>query len=344
MIWRIAGWSVAGLALLAAIGIASTREVAYDLASYTEAARRLLAGEPLYPLAARVPMFLGPGDYIWHPTTAVLFIPIALVPHDLARALWTAGLVALAGFIGYRLIRPLRADVRPWATAGYVLFFPLIAELTLGNLNLVTLSLCLLAWHLRARLVASGAVLALGIGIKLLPFALPLFFLAAGLIRIVAWTVAFGVALLLLTYPLVADEWPTYVGLAAQIAAAPAASGIPIAPTDAPFRAILFVAAVTVMVAMGRSARDLRVTDLSFAVALAAVPLVGPFIWYPYLVFALPLFARLLQRPPTRMWVVVVLAWLAMQIPMRVEAPAIAFGGLLLLIGTGVVTVVRERR
>jgi hypothetical protein len=334
VIVRRVGWAVAALAILAAIGIAGARPLAYDLVAYTGAALRLLAGETLYPLAARVPISFGPGDYLYHPATAVLFIPLALVPADAARVVWTAALVVLAALLGHRLIAPLRPDLRPWAVAGYALYLPLIAEITLGNLNLVTLALCLLAWHQRARPVAAGAALAFAVGLKLLPVALPLFFLAAGAWRMTLWAAAVGGAALAATVVLMPDEWARYVGVAPTIASTPAVSVIPVAPTGPVAQVALLVAALGVTIAMGRLARDRGRADLAYAVALAAVPLPAPAINYPYLVFTLPLLAMLL-RTPGWWWAGAAVAWVAIQVPARPDAPGVAFGGLLLLISVG---------
>lgn len=79
------------------------------------------------------------------PPTAVAFVPLAILPFEAARAIWSAGLLVLAGGLAYRLLRPIAPALRPWALAAYVLYLPLIAEITLGNLNLVTLAVCLLA-------------------------------------------------------------------------------------------------------------------------------------------------------------------------------------------------------
>lgn len=343
MIVRAIGWAVAALAILAAIGIGSTRPPAYDLVAYTDAARRLLAGDPLYPLAARETIFLGAGEYLYPPLTAVLFIPLALVPLELARALWTAGLVALAAALGLVLTRSLPSTVRPWALACYALYLPLVAEITLGNLNLVTLALCLAAWRARDRAVAGGALLAAAVGLKLVPIALPVFFLAAGRARLLVWAAALGISATLLSFIWLADEWRTYAGLALGIAAAPATQAVALAPSDVPVRVVLLLAALALLTFAGRAARDPSHEHTAFSLALAAMLLAAPAIWYPYLVFALPLFA-VLARAPAPMWIVALVAWAALQIPARGGEPPIAFAGLVLLIAAGVAHIVRVTR
>ena len=226
MIARTVGWTVAGLSLLAAIGIASQRPFGYDLIAYVDAAHRLLAGEPLYPLAVKDSIYLGAGEFLYQPLAAVVFVPFALMPFEIARALWTLVLVGVAAVLGVVLLRPTPPAMRPWAVAAYVLYLPLIAEITLGNVNLITLALCVLAWHWRARPALSGPTLALAVGLKLLPIAIPFFFLAAGARRVVAWAAGTGIALILLSWPWLGEAWRTYVGLVLEIAVAPPTQAI----------------------------------------------------------------------------------------------------------------------
>jgi alpha-1,2-mannosyltransferase len=343
MIVRALGWAVTVLAVLAAVGIATSRPLAYDLIAYTDASRRLLAGGPLYPIAARDEIFLGAGEYLYPPLTAVLFIPLALLPLDVARAGWTAGLVALAAVIGAILVRPLRPAIRPWALAAYALYLPLIAELTLGNLNLVSLALCLAAWHWRGRPIAGGAVLAAAVGLKLVPIALPLFFIGAGRGRLVAWTAVLGSAVTLLSLVRFAEEWRTYVGLALGIAAAPATQAVPLMPSGLPVRISMLVAGLAVLAFAGSAARDPSREREALALALAAMLLAAPAIWYPYLVFALPLLAALAGR--VELWPRIGAAgtFAALEIPTRMGSPAIAFVGLAGLLAIGL-AVIREPR
>src|SRR6059036_1590493 len=101
----------------------------------------------------------------------------------------------------------------PPAAVAFVLLLPTILEIALGNLNLLTLALCLAAWELRGRSAAAGTVLAIAIGLKLLPLTLVLFYLASGRWRVVAWTIAVGMAGLVVTAAVFASDFPAYVAL-----------------------------------------------------------------------------------------------------------------------------------
>lgn len=342
MIARSIGWAVAATSFFAAIGIASTRPFGYDLVAYVDAAQRMLARQPLYPIALRESIYLGAGEFLYPPLAAVPFVPLALVPFELARAIWTVILLVVAAIVGFYLLRPVPPAVRPWAVAAYVLYLPLIAEITLGNLNLVTLALCLLAWHWRERAVLGGSTVAVAVGLKLLPVAIPFFFLAAGAGRMVLWAAGTGAGSIMLSWLWLAEDWRTYVGLVLELAGAPPAQAITLAPgVLGPARALLPMLALAVAVVAGRAFRRPERAPGAYAVALAAVPLSAPGIWYPYLVFALPLLANLLYRPTPWRLLGVLVAWLALEFPKRPGSPDIAFLGLVLLVALGIAMIVR---
>jgi hypothetical protein len=87
----------------------------------------------------------------------------------------------------------------------------------------------------------------------------------------------------------------------------------------------------------GRFARDPERADISYALALAAIPLASPLIVYNYLVFAIPLMATLLRGRPTWWWPGVAVSFLAMSVPTRSGEPMVAFAGLTLLLVLGLV-------
>ena len=178
LVWA-AGVVVMVLAGLAGLGIFLAKQpFGFDLWAYVLAARHLLAGEPLYSVVPQMPA--GPfGEYHYAPIVAVPFALLAPLPFWLATALWIGVNTGVAAAIGLHLIRPLPRDARPWAAAAFVLFLPTILEISLGNINLITLALCLVAWSQRQRAAVGGALLAVAIGAKLLPLSLILFYLAA---------------------------------------------------------------------------------------------------------------------------------------------------------------------
>jgi len=333
LVWA-AGVVAMVLAGLAGVGIFIAKApYGYDLWAYVLAARHLLAGEPLYAVQPEVPF--GPyGEYHYAPPAAVPFALLAPLPFWLAAMLFIALNTGIAAAIGAHLIRPLPRDAKPWAAAAFLLFLPTILEISLGNLNLVTVALCLLAWWQRARPVTAGTILAVAIGLKLLPLTLVLFYLASGRLRIVVWTLVVGVAGLLVTALLFARDFPAYVALllalkdshwaADLIAATPPAEvaaflGSPVG------RWLLPAAALGTAILGGLAARrDPRDETHLHHLALAFAPYLASFglLWFPYLVTALPLMAStlhralLVPRPPTRASLVagLALSWLLLQV------------------------------
>jgi len=322
------------LAGLAGLGIFIAKEpYGYDLWAYVLAARHLLAGEPLYAARPEVPF--GPfGEYHYAPPAAVPFVLLAPLPFWLATVIWIGVNTGMALAIGWYLIRPLPRDARPWAAAAFVLFLPTILEIALGNLNLLTLALCLLAWELRGRSAAAGAVLAVAIGLKLLPLTLVLFYLASGRWRVVGWTIAVGMVGLVVTAVVFASDFPAYVALllalrdshwaADLIASTPPAEvaavlGSPIG------RWLLPVASLATAILGGLAARRYTRDETHLHhLALAFAPYLASFglLWFPYLVTALPLMASTLHRAlrlpraQTRSALVVALglSWLLLQV------------------------------
>jgi hypothetical protein len=333
LVWA-AGVAVMVLAGLAGLQIFLAKQpYGYDLWAYVLAARHLLAGEPLYAAQPEVPF--GPyGEYHYAPPAALPFVLLAPLPFWLTTAIFIALNTAVAAVIAVQLIRQLPRDARPWAAAAFLLFLPLILEIALGNLNLLTVALCLLAWSWRQRSATAGAVLAVAIGLKLLPLTLVLFYLASGRGRVVAWTLAVGAIGLVLTALLFARDFPAYVALlialkdshwtADLIASTPppeiaAILGSPIG------RWLLPVAALGTAILGGLAARrDPRDETHLHHLALAFAPYLASFglLWFPYLVTALPVMASTLQRalllprPGARGALVAALAlsWLLLQV------------------------------
>jgi glycosyl transferase family 87 len=333
LVWA-AGVAAMVLAGLAGLQIFLAKQpYGYDLWAYVLAARHLLAGEPLYAAQPEVPF--GPyGEYHYAPPAAVPFVLLAPLPFWLATAVFIALNTGVAALIAAHLIRPLPRDARPWAAAAFVLFLPLILEIALGNLNLLTVGLCLLAWAQRQRSAAAGTILAVAIGLKLLPLTLVLFYLASGRGRVVAWTLVIGVAGLLLTALLFARDLPAYVALLVALKDSHWAADL-IASTPPPEvaailgspigRWLLPVAALGTAVLGGLAARrDPRRETHLHHLALAFAPYLASFglLWFPYLVTALPVMASTLERallvprPHERgaLIAAIALSWLLLQV------------------------------
>lgn len=294
---RLPGLAALAMSISLALHLLTLKLVGYDLAAYILGARRLLAGEALYQtdLAG-----LGPfGQFLYPPPVAFLFIPLAIIPFDAARLIGLAALVGVSVLLVRRLAGPLPASVRYWAASAIVLFFPLIWEVSLENLTLVTLALCLVAWDLRLSPRWSGVALAAGLGLKLLPLTLIAYFVASRRGRVAIWAVAALALLVGLSWPFIGALWLDYARVLVTIATIAPGTGsniVPVAFSSPALRFVLPAVGVAVALICGAaSRRGIAAEDHGFRVTLAAVPLAASTVWYPYLVFALPL---LIADPP----------------------------------------------
>src|SRR6266550_624329 len=309
IIWS-AGVVLAVLALLAALVVASALPAGYDFRAYWLAGRHLLTGAPLYPGPDTI---LGlPDEFRYMPAVAILFVPLALLPYEVALAIWTALQVAVAAVVGIALIRPLPPSWRPWATAGYVFFLGLVLEVTLGNVNLISLALALAAWRLRARALPAGVLLAAAVGLKFLPFNLLLFYLAAGRWRPVAAGAALGTVALVASAVALPDRTAEYVRFAPRLLeqdwvyahiARPGPPALAAIFWSDAFPLALAAASVLVAILAGVAARrDSSNENTWHALTLATAGYLAPFgyFWTTFLILSLPLAAETLRRAATR--------------------------------------------
>lgn len=341
---RLAGTVALMLASLAAIAIVLTRPFGYDFAAYWSAARRLLDGEVLYPLAHRPDPFVGFGEFLYEPLVAVAFVPLARIDFAIIATIWTIGEAAIGVGLALTLARRFAAPLRPWVAAATVVFLPLIAEVTLGQLNLITLVVCLLVWRLRERPAAAGILLMIATGLKLLPLALLVFFLFNGRIRLLLWSAGSGLALIALSLPFLGAQWLDYLSLLLTLAAVPAAQAINIVPAllaSGALRLVLPLAAIGIAAWCGWRGRTGDGYG-PFVTALAVAPFVSPTVWYPYLVFTLPLLALLVSRGRL---LLAGLLWLGLEVPSgRGPLPDLAFWTTMVLIGIALFTALRAAR
>ena len=286
-----AGWIAFGFAAVAALFAFTVRPVGYDVRAYLIAARALVDGRPLY-LAPDAPLVLDLGVFLYPPPVALVFVPFLALPAEAATWTVIALLVGVAAALGAVLLAPLPRDVRPWAAAAIALFFPLLLELNVGNMDLVTVALVLGAWALRDRPVRGGALLAVAVGLKLVAGAVVVFYAAAGRWRQLGWAALTALAITVITLPWLAGAWRDYIGLLARMwTSAISSEAIDIRP-DAlrgTVELVLPLAGAALAVAVGLAARRSRAESDLHRLALAGAPLVAPAIWYTYLLLALPL-------------------------------------------------------
>lgn len=199
---RLAPWLLGGfgLVMLLLVGrsFAGSSGFGYDFDAYYAAASRLAHGQPLYPpgLAEAYNSGNYAGLYLYPPPLAVLLTPIALLAQDVAANLWLwVRIVALAGAIA---IMPVSGLARGATLAVTALAFPVWYDLNLGNISVVLVALSAVIWRFRNRPIGAFALAVAG-AIRY-PFGVVfLAWLIARRWKPIAWTIVFGLVLVLAT-------------------------------------------------------------------------------------------------------------------------------------------------
>ena len=298
----VAALLAAGMAVLVALALPP----GYDFRAYWLAAQHLLDGGPLYP-GPGVHLGLS-GGFRYAPLIAVPFLVFTPLSFEIARWIWIALLIVVATVVARSGIRTLPWAARPWAAAGVVVFLPLVLEVVLGNLNLLTLALCLVAWRWRDRAPIGGPVLALAVGLKLLPAALLLFYVGTRRWRLLGWTAATGAIGLAITAAVMPDRLAEYLRFAPRLLEQDWVFEVIDRPrpewlaaifwNDAFPNVLAIVVAIGAFVA-GRASRSggERATTLHH-ITLATMGYLAPFgyFWTTFLILTLPLFGDVLRR------------------------------------------------
>ncbi|MBA2719587.1 MAG: DUF2029 domain-containing protein [Chloroflexi bacterium] len=140
-----------------------------DIHVYYDAAARLNAGQPLYP----------PGARIYPPLFSILFRPLALLPFEVAAAIWEAILVGALGLTIWLI------GIRKPATWWAVLILGIGIGWTLAIGQVEALVALLLA-------IGSPFTVALAANIKIFPLAVGIYWVARGdwknVGRLAGWT------------------------------------------------------------------------------------------------------------------------------------------------------------
>jgi hypothetical protein len=220
--------------------------------------------------------------------------------------------IAIAAAVGIALIRPLPHSWRPWAAAGYVFFLGLVLEVTLGNVNLISLALALAAWRFRDRTLVAGFLLAAAVGLKFLPLTLLLFYVAGGRWRPVLVGGVIGAAALALGALVMPDRTAEYIRFAPRLLeqdwvyahiARPGPPELAALFWSEWFPLALAGVAVLVAIAAGFAARRDRSSENAWhALTLATAGYLAPFgyFWTTFLILSLPLAAETLRRAAAR--------------------------------------------
>ncbi len=296
---------VVPIATVGAVLVAAGSTLGYDYLMYDGAARRLLAGRPLYDLSFTAP---GPNGLFDYPPTFILAVlPFAAAMSPLAATLaWTV-MLNLAFLVGVTLL-PVRREVR-WAVillAGTS--WPYLYAVKLGQLGPLLFLAYSAAWRWADRPLGVGLAAALGTAAKLQPVLLLGWALVTRRFRAVGIGIgvllAGGVAAAAVAGPASWLDWAgliSRVGSNAMTAPGVLSIGAIAYRAGAPLPIATFIqwgsAAAVGAVVLFAWLR--RAPAVAIAVTAAASVLVSPIIWPHYAVILLLPVALLLER---RQW------------------------------------------
>jgi alpha-1,2-mannosyltransferase len=313
----------------------------YDFSAYWTAGGHVLNGQALYlpdqlagPYAPQR-QFL----YLYPPPLAAFAIPFAALFGDyrLAEWVWTAIGAAIVVWTVLALRRseaigecyPAFAGRGRWLLVGLAFAFPpIVAELVLGNVNILLLGLLTAAWlGVRAdrggkghdSAVGGAAVAGIAIGIatvvKVFPGLLILWLLLTRRYRAAAWAIGAVVVVAVVTLPFTGlQPWLDYPTVLANLSA-PSDTTDTLAPTVwlAPLLGFTISRTVVTVIGLVIVVWSARVAParISFAIAVLVSVLIAPALYQHYLaILVLPLLlalgagvsARWLAVPYLLMW------------------------------------------
>jgi len=186
----------------------------WDYVSYVNAANRFLAGEPIHDPTSDLTGG-GQGIYLYPPAFAIVMVPFALVPPEVALWAWTA--VIVAAFLLGALLLP----VRPWVRWAVILLgglsWPLLYSIKLGQVETLLFLAAAVGWRWMERPPALGLSIAAGAVIKLQPIALLGWAVARRRWRAAAIGVGALALVALLTTLLAPGSWADFVETLRQV-------------------------------------------------------------------------------------------------------------------------------
>lgn len=256
-----------------------------DFRSFYTAGTALLHGESPYP------------EYVYPPLTAIVSVPLALLPLGLAEAIVIAGLAA--GVVATLFV----LGVQDWRCYGLAyLWPPVLSAIQTGNITIFLGLAAALAWRFRARPLPCS--LSIGIALAAKFFLWPLVFWLAATRRYVvaALTCAAGAGFLVLSWAAIGfagvSDYGNFVRRVQRVVESDSYTAYVVAldlgasPTLA--RVVWLTLAFGLLfgcVALGRRANDRGAFVLAIAASLAFTPIV----WLHY--FALLLVAVAVAQP-----------------------------------------------
>lgn len=275
----------------------------YDFRAYDSAARRIVAGQPLYLPETVADYSAGryEGLYLYPPPLAIALVPLTALTESAATIAWMVGRFAL--LVGGCFLLPVSLRARLVTLGVASVSFPVLFDLNIGNVSIVILALCAVAWRWMGS--PASAIAHASLAVIRFPFLIfGLLWLVQRRFRTLAWTITAGLSLILLTLPIVGIG--TYADYVAILRGLPGisvgehnlsfeASALELGLSDVVAGLGLLVSYVSGLAAVVFAARR-RDEATAFVVTAVATLLVAPFIHPHYLVLLLLPAAWLMDR------------------------------------------------
>jgi alpha-1,2-mannosyltransferase len=278
--------------------------------AFWPAGRRVLEGLTPYagPRSAAVTSGVA---FVYPAFGALLFAGLAWIPQSAADVLFTVASLA-AALAALRLL-----GVRDWRLYGLVaLWPPVVSGWQTANVSLLLVLGVAAAWRLRDRPLATGAVVALVVSLKVFLWPLSLWLLATRRYTALSWALAVGLAINAIAWAVLGiDQLHAYVELARAVTKVEEATAYTLLALAlhlgfgrlAAYAISLAIAAGAAALCLRAGRRDRESTALLLAIAVSL--LATPTVWRHY--FALLLVPLAIARPQlSAVWILPVAMYL----------------------------------
>lgn len=253
--------------------------VAFDFRVFYAAAEAILAGDSPYQ-ALDAPAAVVSRGYVYPPLTALLSVPLTILPVEVA------GLLVMVGLVVVALAVPAVLGVRDWRCYGILLLWPpVISAIQTGSVTLLLALGAALAWRFRD--LARGSAVAVGttLALKSLLWPLAVWLAATRRAWTAVWALSVGAGLVLLSWALIGftgiSDYPAVVRRLQRTVEGDAYTvrvvGMDAGLSDSVARVVWLVVGLMLLAAIivvARRGDERSAFVLSIAAALALTPIV----------------------------------------------------------------------
>lgn len=314
-----------------------------DFEAYAGAARRWLAGSPIYDLSvARTGEC---GVYQYPPPFVALALPFAFLPRDLGVIAWI-GLLVTCYVLGIATM-PVRAWTRLIAGFLGAISWPFIFGVRIGQVAPILLLCFALGWRLLERPMAVAATTAAGTLVKLQPAILLAWLVARQEWRTASFAVGIAASVSAVAWAIGLGDWLGFIALLGSLTdAITVPANLSVGATLYKLGAPALIAgaaqwlATAVIVATILAAARVQSRETGFLVAVTLSQAVSPILWEHYaLLLVLPVAYLSERRSPAWLLVPMLQTWMLIG-----QVPAIVYPLSFIVVAVGLLSMPRAGR